>query len=70
MARFEPPSEHKCEVLIPSSTAQADFCIATHPELFVSRDLETFYPWDAEEQPKQSDPNQLKRREKRGLAHP
>jgi DNA polymerase I-like protein with 3'-5' exonuclease and polymerase domains len=58
------------KILIRQSTAQAGFCIATRSELFVAIDLETFYPWDAEEQPKQSDPGQLKRRQKRGQAHP
>jgi DNA polymerase I-like protein with 3'-5' exonuclease and polymerase domains len=64
------PVESKRDIEIPDSTARAGFCIVTRPELFVALDLETFYPWGAEEQPKQSDPGQLKRRQKRGLAHP
>jgi DNA polymerase I-like protein with 3'-5' exonuclease and polymerase domains len=73
--KAEKPGKPENENLfIPDSTAKAPFRIPTNPERLLFLDLETFYPWPAEgsdfPQPKQSDPGELKRRRKRGAAHP
>jgi DNA polymerase I-like protein with 3'-5' exonuclease and polymerase domains len=65
-------------LFIPDSTASGPFCIPANPERFLFLDLETYYPWpgvcqdngERFPQPKQTDPGELKRRQKRSAAHP